>query len=102
MRLLCSTILTQLLLKLFAFGYLEALLQLAPPQLVVVMKLQETDVKSPMRNTNTTTTTTLEDIEGTVFLVLGMWLFTVRRQILFGKKLKAARRQTAEANRTVC
>ena len=57
--------LTQPLLKLLAFGYLEALLKLAPPQLVVVMKLQETAVKSPVRATNTTATT-LADIMGTV------------------------------------
>ncbi|KAL0985639.1 hypothetical protein UPYG_G00159810 [Umbra pygmaea] len=44
----------------------------------------------------------MEDIEGMVFLLLGMWLFaTAKRQAVFRKKLKAARENTAEKNRRV-
>ncbi len=40
---------------------------------------------------------TMEDIDGMVFLILGMWLFvTARKQFLYQKRLEAVRRNTAE------
>ena len=44
----------------------------------------------------------MEDIEGIVFLILGMWLFiTARRQMLFQQRLKAERHKTDEKHRRV-
>ncbi|XP_062302094.1 uncharacterized protein LOC134006997 [Osmerus eperlanus] len=44
----------------------------------------------------------MEDIEGIVFLILGMWLFiTARRQMLFQQRIKAERHKTDEKHRRV-
>lgn len=55
------------------------------------MKLKLTSVKLQRH------TVTMEDTEGMPILFLSMWyFFTARRQILFQKRLKAARQKTAE------